>query len=289
MPHAGRRLLDYGCGDGTFLAVISDLFPNAMGTDADQRQVENCKQRFEKITSLSFKSVQELTDPGYQQFFDVVICTEVLEHCLDAEANKLLHNLNGLCAQGGIIIISVPVEIGPALIVKQVVRMIAGWRRIGYYEYRERYTPKDFWRMLFADADTSIARVVHSYGNAIGFHGHHGFNWRTLETRISRLLTISTVRFSPLGWSRGFLSSQVWFVCNPARPKTAELRPVEPMCQVGSDTKIHTMRCRLPAVERQTHSETRQRIPCLSQRTEIRGKEKIGPDRQTNPSVDKSS
>src|SRR6516164_4336279 len=186
MPHAGRRLLDYGCGDGTFLAVISDLFPNAMGTDADQRQVENCKQRFEKITSLSFKSVQELTDPGYQQFFDVVICTEVLEHCLDAEANKLLHNLNGLCAQGGIIIISVPVEIGLALIVKQVVRMIAGWRRIGYYEYRERYTPKDFWRMLFADADTSIARVVHSYGNAIGFHGHHGFNWRTLETRISR-------------------------------------------------------------------------------------------------------
>src|SRR5689334_11293876 len=34
----GARLLDYGCGDGTFLALVHDLFPEAVGADLDPKQ-----------------------------------------------------------------------------------------------------------------------------------------------------------------------------------------------------------------------------------------------------------
>src|SRR5258707_6039500 len=46
--YAGRRLLDYGCGDGTFLAQVVDLFPRAVGADIDPRQNDDCRKRFAK-------------------------------------------------------------------------------------------------------------------------------------------------------------------------------------------------------------------------------------------------
>jgi SAM-dependent methyltransferase len=206
-------LLDYGCGDGTFLAIISDLFPGAVGTDISDRQVDECRQRFANLANLSFKSIEELSAPRYNKSFDVVTCTEVLEHCVEVETHKVLQNLERLCSETGVIIISVPVEIGPPLIVKQLIRKIANWRSLGDFRHEESYTVRDFARMVFAGAATNIPRPVYSYGTGGDFHGHQGFNWRALQVRIKKSLRIHKTRFSPLGWSRGFLSSQVWFVC----------------------------------------------------------------------------
>src|SRR5690348_14571968 len=44
-PFRGKRLLDYGCGDGTFLSQVEDLFPEAVGADIAGDQVEDCKAR----------------------------------------------------------------------------------------------------------------------------------------------------------------------------------------------------------------------------------------------------
>lgn len=215
--YAGKRLLDYGCGDGTFLAIVSDLFPGAVGTDADIGQLEDCRRRLTDVTSISFKTINELSDSRYKSFFDVVTCMEVLEHCVEAETAKLLENLRWLCAESGMILISVPIEIGPTLIVKQFIRMIAGWRSFADdFKYRERYKAKDFLRMVFAHAGTKMHRPVYSYSKGFDFHGHFGFNWRALQIQVSRILRIVEVRFSPLGWSRGFMSSQAWFICRPS-------------------------------------------------------------------------
>jgi hypothetical protein len=45
MPFRGRRLLDYGCGDATFLWLVRDLFPDALGADADPKQGDECSRR----------------------------------------------------------------------------------------------------------------------------------------------------------------------------------------------------------------------------------------------------
>ena len=60
-PFAGRTLLDYGCGDGAFLATVSDLFPGAIGADYDPGQIADCRRRFDGVLpTVSFRDVAEL-------------------------------------------------------------------------------------------------------------------------------------------------------------------------------------------------------------------------------------
>ncbi len=189
-------MLDYGCGDGTFLKKVSDIFPNATGTDIVQDQVEDCRQR---IPGHSFIHIDELSGK-----FDVVMCMEVLEHCPSDIVEMTLTRLSSLIKPDGIVVISVPVEIGLTLVAKQLIRRIAGWRGIGDYKWTESYSAYEFIRMAFATGQTAIPRPLYA-----GSHPHKGFNWRALEKEIKQFFHIKERRFSP----SAILRSQVWFVC----------------------------------------------------------------------------
>ena len=112
---------------------------------------------------------------------------------------------------------SVPIEIGPSLVGKQIVRTIAGWRKLGDYQYRETYTWRELSKMVFAGAGTAIDRPVFRAdlipGRPTFFHGHKGFNWRALRRQLREYFRVEQVLFSPLSWLRGFFSSQAWFIC----------------------------------------------------------------------------
>lgn len=214
--YAGRRLLDYGCGDGTFLSAVSDLFPHAAGAGTDVNEIESCRARL-SATGLRFALVAELASGEHDGAYDVVTCMEVLEHCVGGAVDVVLADLARLVAPEGIVIISVPIEIGPSLIAKQIVRTIAGWR-IYDYKFTERYSPLEFWRMLTAGESTFIERPV--YSSAAGdFHGHKGFNWRALRRRIRQTLIVERSVFSPLGLPGGLVSSQAWFICKRQAPR----------------------------------------------------------------------
>src|SRR6478672_9294546 len=60
---AGGALLDYGCGDGTFIALAHDLFRETTGTDVDVEQLRDCQQRLGGVDDVRFSSVEELHDP----------------------------------------------------------------------------------------------------------------------------------------------------------------------------------------------------------------------------------
>ena len=139
-PYAGGNLLDYGCGDGTFLAIVYDLFPNATGAEIDSARVDDCQTRLRAFPAISFALTSDLARPEHDRAYDVVLCTEVLEHCLDIAVEAALDDLSRTVSPTGTVIISVPVEIGPALAVKQLVRSIAAWQRLGDYEHREKYS-----------------------------------------------------------------------------------------------------------------------------------------------------
>ena len=216
-PYAGARLLDYGCGDGTFLAEVRDLFPTAVGADIDLKQTLDCRKRFAAMSEISFVLTEELASASRESAYDIVTCMEVLEHCLDQHRDQVLLDLHRLVSLDGIIIISVPIEIGPTLIGKQLVRTLAGWRGLGDYKYNERYTTYELFRMVFAGERTAIPRPFYSDGNGTGFHLHKGFSWRTLRTQLREHFNVRQVHFSPLGWLGGYFSSQAWFICEPRK------------------------------------------------------------------------
>jgi 2-polyprenyl-3-methyl-5-hydroxy-6-metoxy-1,4-benzoquinol methylase len=210
----GGRLLDYGCGDGTFVAMVHEQFAETRGVDLDPAQIEGCRARLGDLRGVSFGLSRDLSaaDAGA---WNVVTCMEVLEHCLEAERRRIVDELGRLCAPGGTVIISVPIETGPGLVAKQSFRAFAGLRRLGDYAHRERYSVTE---LLRAAAGRRVRRVVYEGQSAAGrfaYYGHKGFEWRDVEREIQDRLVIERRTFTPMPWAASLLNSQVWFICGP--------------------------------------------------------------------------
>jgi SAM-dependent methyltransferase len=211
------RLLDYGCGDGTFLAMIYRDFIELRGIDSDANQTAESARRLAALTNVRFATVGDFTASTDRVKWDVVTCMEVLEHCVEEERRHVLEDLAHFVSPSGIVVISVPIEVGPSLLGKQFFRALAGVRRLGDYEHRERYTVSELLRAAFG---RSVDRPSYAGLGASGtyqYHGHKGFDFRTLQREISEHLHIARRLFTPVPWFGPVLNSQVWFVCEPQR------------------------------------------------------------------------
>jgi 2-polyprenyl-3-methyl-5-hydroxy-6-metoxy-1,4-benzoquinol methylase len=216
-PGAGGALLDYGCGDGTFIALAHDLFLEITGTDVDLEQLGDCRRRLHAVPNVRFASIDELRDPTQGGHYDSVVCMEVLEHCPSDVQPQVLADLARLVRPHGIVVISVPIEIGPTLAVKQAIRAGAAATGLVEYEDRERYRISEFMRMLLARDTSQIERpatiTMNAHGDTSRYHGHKGFNWRLLARVIEQTFVIERRLYSPVPLTGPWLNSQVWFVC----------------------------------------------------------------------------
>lgn len=212
---AGRKLLDYGCGDGTFLGQIREQFPDAVGADLAADQIADCTERFGPSSSIRFVTCDALRSGEYTGRFDIVCCMEVLEHCPAEVVEDVLDELTRLAAPGGAVIISVPVETGPTLFAKQFLRRVAGWLGVPGYRQGEHYSPRDLAKMVFAGSLTKIDRPRYAaqLDGSGGYHGHKGFNWMALRQRIAVRMSIERIAFTPWPWLGRWSNSQVWFHC----------------------------------------------------------------------------
>jgi SAM-dependent methyltransferase len=212
-PFAGKRLLDYGCGDGTFLALsmLTTWAPAAgVGTDVPPYAVSECDTRYRNEPRLTFFRVAELDAAGHAGQYDAVFCMEVLEHVVDWDPE--LERMSRVLSPGGALVISVPVETGLPLLVKQTVRRIAGWRGIGHYPGTSGYSWPELRASLGAGATQHITRPVFDLGSGPA-HDHKGFNWMVLRSRLEQQFDIDRVLASPFQWAGPHLATQAWFVC----------------------------------------------------------------------------
>jgi 2-polyprenyl-3-methyl-5-hydroxy-6-metoxy-1,4-benzoquinol methylase len=216
-PSRGGRLLDYGCGDGTFIAMVHGQFSACVGADNDGPQLAECAARLGALEHTRFVRTDAL---GAEESgaYDVVTCMEVLEHCVDEVRAHVIAELRRLVAPRGRVIVSVPIEIGPALVAKQGARRIAAWRNLGDYRQSERYTVAELARMTALPGGAPIARAAYEAGEGperYRYYGHKGFDWRTLEGELARVFAIDERRFSPMPRLGRWLNSQAWMICTP--------------------------------------------------------------------------
>src|SRR3954468_9715385 len=214
---AGGALLDYGCGDGTFIALAHDLFRETIGTDVDLEQLRDCERRLGAAPDVRFSSIEELHDRSHSAHYDAVVCMEVLEHCPSDVQPRVLADLERLVRPHGVVVISVPIEIGPTLALKQAVRAMAAATGLTEYQTRERYRISEFMRMLLAREGSQIERLatisINAHGDTVRSHGHKGFNWRLLARLIDNVFVVERRLYSPVPLTGPWLNSQVWFVC----------------------------------------------------------------------------
>jgi SAM-dependent methyltransferase len=209
---AGQRVLDYGCGDGTFLGLLLQhpVRPaSAVGAEIHQHIVEDCQRRFAAYPMLQFVRTDDLRHPESRATYDAIFCMEVFEHVVDP--TPLIGELDRLLAPGGTLVVSVPIETGLPVIVKQLVRRVAGWRGIGHYPGTTGYTPIEFVKSVFAKSTQHILRPVFQ-DDERSFHDHKGFNWRVLRASLSARVDVVRTLTSPISWLGPQLSTQIWFI-----------------------------------------------------------------------------
>lgn len=213
----GQRLLDYGCGDGTFLALLmagSSAPAEAVGVEIDDTQVYGCRARLGGRPGLRFDLISSLDSSRDQGQYDAVVCMEVLEHVakLDAVIDQMWRAL----APAGTLLVSVPVETGVPLLLKQAARRVAGWRGIGDYPGTSPYTLNEYWWSVWAGDAQHLQRPIFTGANGSTFHDHKGFNWMALRNTLTTRFALEATVASPIRWLGPHLATQVWFVLRKA-------------------------------------------------------------------------
>ena len=97
-PLAGVTIADVGCGGGLLSEALARLGASVTGIDASAKAIEVASARATaaRLSQLSYRQASPDELEGEQ--FDVVVCSEVLEHVVDAEA--FVGHLGALAKRG---------------------------------------------------------------------------------------------------------------------------------------------------------------------------------------------
>jgi ubiquinone/menaquinone biosynthesis C-methylase UbiE len=100
-PYLGKRLLDFGCGDGQFLGYLSPSCDIAHGVDISEEAIRIARERQPR---LEFKTIPGEKIPYPDEYFDTVSAIDVLEHLLDTET--ALEEIQRVLKPGGYFLIA---------------------------------------------------------------------------------------------------------------------------------------------------------------------------------------
>lgn len=101
-PPGGKRVLDFGCMDGTFTLALQAAGAEAVGYDVSPAALEQAKRFRGPDSGPVFTN-----DPPAHGRFDIVFCNEVLEHIQDDVT--FVGELTKFLAPGGVVVGTTPV------------------------------------------------------------------------------------------------------------------------------------------------------------------------------------
>ena len=154
------RILDVGCGPGTFLLALSQRLPDAQ-VQGVEVSASACNAAPERIRGHLLTG--DLLDVAHQfgaLRFDLLVCSEVLEHVPDPE--RFLRQIVGLAAPGARLLFTVP----------------AGMRHWSLQDdmagHRRRFEPLEFDRLL-REAGL-VVETQYTWGGPVSWFYNHAIN-----------------------------------------------------------------------------------------------------------------
>jgi SAM-dependent methyltransferase len=176
--------LDYGCGDGHFLRLVKPKVRSVMGYDPwDGANPEG-------VPFVRDVNVLKTT-------FDCIVCLEVLEHIPDDLVDRFLADSRRLLKPDGLVVISVPVMIGPA----------GTFKVLNSLHSEPEYTVLNAARYLLG---VPPPRKAFYEGGGMS---HASFDYRVLRRKLRSVFRSVAQHTSPFRSLPGGLNSQVFFAC----------------------------------------------------------------------------
>lgn len=103
--HLGAKVLEIGCGVGTFTRLIGETGAEVLGLDINKEFVEVARQATSDIDLVKVDQA-DVTNGDWNKEFDTVVALDVIEHIEDDRA--MLEALFAALHPGGTAIIKVP-------------------------------------------------------------------------------------------------------------------------------------------------------------------------------------
>ena len=103
------KILDIGCGNGNISMALGSLNFDVVGVDMDVNSIKRA-QGNNHLKNVHFE-VQDVNTLNIREEYDIIICSEVLEHLNDP--GNLLKSISRILKQDGILIATVPNGQGP--------------------------------------------------------------------------------------------------------------------------------------------------------------------------------
>ena len=200
IPDRPLRVLEVGCAHAKLFGELNPSFKlDYTGIELREDFVAVARERYAghancRIVQGSASEPGMLSQGGPP---DIVVALETLEHIPEHDAVRVVEGIAALRPR--IFVCSVPVEIGPAIWMKNVASLF-----MGYMRHREYTWAETFWAGLY-----QLDRLPP--------HGveHKGFDWRWLAQTVRHNMRIVELRRYPLPFLPAGLSTSVFIIAVP--------------------------------------------------------------------------
>jgi hypothetical protein len=193
------RVLDIGCAHAKIFEILDQRITiEYVGIELDEQHAIIANNRYGHQPNFHVvhgSATEEETLMKYTA--DLVVALESLEHIPEHDVVRLIERIAQM--KPAYFVCSVPVEIGPAIWLKNVGSLLSGYMR-----HREYTWGETFWAGLY-QLDRLPPHEI----------GHKEFDWRWLAQTIRHNFQIDEVRRFPVTELPAALSTTLFFVARP--------------------------------------------------------------------------
>lgn len=192
------KVVEIGCAQGKLFAVLNGKFDiDYTGIDVDERDVNTARARYARY--MNFRVLHSSADHALAELqnSDIVVALETFEHIPEHLVVRIVEAV--AIASPRLFVCSVPVEIGPAVWLKNVGSVL-----MGYHRHKEYRWAETFWAGLY-----QLDRVS-PHGTS-----HKGFDWRWLAQTIRHNMKILETRKLPVPFLPAAFAFTTFFVAKP--------------------------------------------------------------------------
>ncbi len=185
----GGTLLDYGSGQGAYLAALRERLKS-------QNRENERLVGYDPFMPVAFPGVEIVADLSAipDRSVDCVTVLEVCEHLDDKETESMLTEVARVLKPGGQLLVTVPIVIGPVILIKELSRCLL---------FR-RWSDHSIGELLSCAFLCKVPRRAESIK-----HSHRGYDWRVTRERLSQRWALAAPHFSPFPRLPSGFNSQV--------------------------------------------------------------------------------